>query len=133
YVTVGSDHTDRKTEASSIELSKLVCPKVLGSRAWLLAEVERHWDELVLRSAVDDDVVYHQEPLGCLLPPRHVLGLVDGMFGSGSGRPGVLFLGAVPLKVRGFRFEPWFGAYLEDPVLGRVLSCDYRVEVIDRR
>ena len=52
YVGVGSDHTDRKVEAYGVTVSKQMCPKPLGRELWRLAEVEGHWDRLVLRSHV---------------------------------------------------------------------------------
>src|SRR5882672_9904248 len=50
YVGVGSDHTDRKVEAYGVTVSKQMCPKPIGRELWSFAEVEGHWDRLVLRS-----------------------------------------------------------------------------------
>src|SRR5262249_47795403 len=50
WVTVGSDQTDRFFERHSVPASKQLCPKLVAPTVWPVAEVEEHWDELVLRS-----------------------------------------------------------------------------------
>ena len=40
YVSVGSDHTDRELERSSMAAAKSSCPKVVASECWPLADVE---------------------------------------------------------------------------------------------
>lgn len=133
FVTVGSDHTDREMEQTSIELSKLTCPKILATRAWPLGDVEDHWDSLVLRSSVDaGGADYQNELLQALLPPREILRLIHQRFRSARGRAHVVFLGTVPLKST-FRFDPRFTASLEDQIRERSLVCAYDVEVIDRQ
>jgi len=52
WVTVGSDHTDRKAETVGIALSKQLCVKPLANVLWKLDEVAAHWDELFLRAHV---------------------------------------------------------------------------------
>ncbi|WP_153945028.1 DUF2848 family protein, partial [Acinetobacter baumannii] len=49
-VTLGSDHTDRILEAEDIQKSKEVCPKPVALHFWRLSEIEKHWDQLLLRS-----------------------------------------------------------------------------------
>jgi hypothetical protein len=53
WVGVGSDHTDRKAEATGVTLSKQLCPKPMGQELWALADLEPHWDTLILRSYAD--------------------------------------------------------------------------------
>jgi hypothetical protein len=47
WVTVGSDHTDRKAEAMGIAISKQLCSKVIGTTLWRFDEVVAHWDKLM--------------------------------------------------------------------------------------
>src|SRR6266545_2966830 len=54
WVTVGADHTDRKLESYGVAQSKQVCPKVIGRTAWRFEEVEPHWDQLILRSFIEE-------------------------------------------------------------------------------
>ena len=53
WVTVGSDHTDRKAETIGVSLSKQLCAKVIASEAWRYDDVKPHWEKLVLRSWTD--------------------------------------------------------------------------------
>ncbi len=52
HVGIGSDHTDRKVETYGITVSKQMCPKPIGPELWRLADVEPHWDTLMIRSHV---------------------------------------------------------------------------------
>src|SRR5437763_2730149 len=46
WLTVGSDHTDRKAETQGIALSKQLCPKQLGRDLWRVADISGHWDQI---------------------------------------------------------------------------------------
>ena len=73
WVGVGSDHTDRKAEASGIALSKQLCGKPVGPQLWSYADVEGHWDQLVLRSwaTIDGErILYQDSPVSSLRAPR---------------------------------------------------------------
>ena len=50
FVGLGSDHTDRKVETYNITVSKQMCDKPVAVELWSFAEVQDHWDRLVLRS-----------------------------------------------------------------------------------
>ena len=52
-VGVGSDHTDRGLERTSIPWSKQVCPNVLAPTMWPLDEIRENWDDIKLKSWVD--------------------------------------------------------------------------------
>ena len=54
WVTLGSDHTDRKVESFSVAFAKQICAKAVGRTAWRFEEVEPHWDRLTLRSFIQD-------------------------------------------------------------------------------
>jgi hypothetical protein len=47
-VTVASDHTDALVETVSVSRAKRSCPDVVADRAWLLADVADHFDDLEL-------------------------------------------------------------------------------------
>src|SRR3954470_1311973 len=63
FVTVGSDHTDRKAEAAGVALSKQLCPKPIARDAWRYDEVKPHWERLMLRSWIveNNKKVLYQE------------------------------------------------------------------------
>src|SRR5262245_46651387 len=108
YVGVGSDHTDRKVEAYGVTVSKQMCPKPLGRELWAFADVEEHWDRLVLRSHVTrrgKRRLYQEGPVSQMLPPRELI----ARSGSGSLAPGTaMFCGTLPVRGEiggGERFE----------------------------
>lgn len=132
YLTVGSDHTDRDLERVSIELAKRTQPKVVGRTAWPLADIERDWDELLLRSWVGEGADLYQEgPLATLLPPLEVLEKIRSSLKPRPDRPLVAFLGTVPLQDGSFRFDRTFTAAIYDVEGERRLVCNYAVEPIN--
>lgn len=133
YVGVGSDHTDRDLEAADVELSKLVCPNVLGDRVWRLADAEDHWDRIALRSWTDRDgerIEYQAGTLGELRPPSDLLAFVrDRLTAPLAGT--VVFSGSIGTLGGELVCGRGFEAELADPVLDRRLAVSYRVDPID--
>lgn len=125
YVTLGSDHTDRKAEAFSVAVSKQLCAKPLAAGLWRYEDVAPHWDQLVLRSWTHDDgarVLYQEGPLSGMLP-------VDTLLADyGPLTPGTaMFCGTLP-AIGGLRPAPRFEMELEDPVLNRRITHTYDIE-----
>lgn len=127
YVAVGSDQTDRELERTSLQLSKLTCPKIVSRTVWPLDEVVGRWDELSVRSFLSDDgdEAYQEGTLAELLAPLHLLARARAIVAP--ERPLVLFLGTVPLKTATFAFDRRFTAVLRDPFADRELRCTYEV------
>jgi len=125
YVGVGSDHTDRKVESYGVTVSKQMCPKPLGRELWALAELESHWDRLVLRSHVTrkgNRRLYQEGEVSKMLAPRDLLGRMAGALPPGSA----MFCGTLAVQGEiggGERFE----IELHDPVRNRSLSHEYAV------
>ncbi|MDT3677322.1 MAG: DUF2848 domain-containing protein [Burkholderiaceae bacterium] len=127
YVSVASDHTDRKLETHSVALSKQLCPKPVARNAWPYAEVADHWDELVLRSWIDEDrqrVLYQEGTLASL---RHPLELVEGHFGRDLIPDGSVMLCGTVAARGGIRPAPTFEMELFDPRLRRSIAHRYVV------
>lgn len=126
YVGVGSDHTDRKVEAYGVAVSKQMCPKPIGPELWRFAEVEGHWDRLLLRSHVTrrgKRFLYQEGPASRMLAPRDLLARFPdsrGKLPSGTA----MFCGTLVVQGEiggGDRFE----IELNDPVKGRSLKHEY--------
>jgi len=129
WVTVGSNHTDRRIESYGIAISKQVCPKIIARSAWRFEDVEPHWDRLVLRSFVEEagkKVLYQEGTLARLRPPRE---LIAGWRNGDSKLPPhiAMFCGTMP-AIGAIRPSPRFAMEIEDPVLGRTLSHTYQVQ-----
>ena len=128
WVTIGADHTDRKVESYGIAVSKQMCAKPIGTVAWRFEEVEAHWDQLVLRSFIEEGgrrVLYQEGPLANIREPR---GLIGGWQGNPRLPEGVaMFLGTMP-AIGAIRSSQRFEMELEDPVLGRKITHGYHVQ-----
>lgn len=121
-VAVGSDHTDRKAETIGVSLSKQLCAKPVSTQSWRYDEVKPHWDRLTLRSWTDGEL-YQEGPVSAMRSPEDLMGRYPL-------RPGhAMFCGTLAAK-GGIRGGERFRMELEDPVLKRKLSHEYRVKVL---
>jgi hypothetical protein len=87
YVSMASDHTDRKLEAYSVAFSKQACIKPVATQAWRFADVAGHWDELVIRSWIVEDgatKLYQEGTLASLRTPQD---LIAGYTGGRASCP----------------------------------------------
>jgi hypothetical protein len=131
-LTIGSDHTDRKVEAASIELSKQICPNVMARAAWDYADVADHVDDLVLRAWVRIGSTwqpYQEAPIGALLAPSYWLERLSGRLTDGAAV--VLFSGTVPTLGGALKFGGGFRMSLEDPRRGRSIIHEYDAALIE--
>ena len=131
-LTVGSDHTDRAVEATSIELSKRICPNVVARTAWEYADVAAHADELLLRAWVREGGTWHayqEAPLGALLPPAYWLERLTGRLPAHAAV--VLFSGTVPTLGGTLRYGDGFRISLEDPRTRRAILHEYDVGLVE--
>ncbi len=122
WVTVGSDHTDRKAETIGVSLSKQLCAKVIARDAWRYDDVKDHWERLMLRSWADGEP-YQEGPVTAMRSPEELLSRYPL-------RPGwVMFCGTLAAK-GGIRPAQVFRMELEDPVRKRKLAHEYRITVL---
>jgi uncharacterized protein DUF2848 len=130
WVGIGSDHTDRKAEASGIALSKQLCGKAVGPQLWSYVDVEGHWDELILRSWATIDgrrVLYQESSVSSLRTPRD---LIRRYTGSDTLPGGTLMFCGTPGAIGGIRPATRFEMELKDPVLNRSLVHAYDIDVL---
>jgi hypothetical protein len=130
WVTLGSDHTDRKAETFSVAVAKQICAKAIGRTAWRFEDIEPQWDRLILRSFVEQDgslTLYQEGALAAIRPARD---LIQGWQGQKRLPAGVaMFLGTLP-AIGGIRPSTRFAMELEDPTTGRKLSHAYSVRTL---
>jgi hypothetical protein len=77
WLGVCSDHIDRKVEAIGVTISKQLCAKPVGGTLWRYADVQGHWDDLVIRSfAIKDGKrrLYQEGPLSKMRHPSDLTG-----------------------------------------------------------
>ena len=125
YVGVGSDHTDRQAETVGISLSKQMCAKPIGPTVWPFDEVADHWDDLILRSWIDEDGgarrLYQEGQVAAMRPPGELQALYGGL------PDGAAMFGGTLAARGGIRPAAAFEMELEDPVLGRRLHHRYEI------
>ena len=127
WVTVGSDHTDRKAETVGIALSKQLCVKPLANVLWRLDEVAAHWDELFLRAHAvigGERVVYQEGKLAALRQPGD---LIQRWTGKETLPPATVMFGGTLGAIGGIRPAARFEMELIDPVLHRSISHAYDI------
>ncbi|OAD15575.1 DUF2848 domain-containing protein [Achromobacter insolitus] len=131
YVSIASDHTDRKLETYSVAMSKQVCVKPLAGSAWRLADVADYWDELIIRSYIVEngvEVLYQEGPLASLRTPQD---LVAGYTGGAAVLPaGAGMTCGTVGAIGGIRPSVDFTMELHDPRRQRTLRHRYHVETL---
>ena len=129
WLGVGSDHTCRKTEAFSINVSKQMCPHPIGRDLWHLSEVSAHWDKLMIRSWTTRHGKRELYQEGTLSLMRHPDELIEGYARDGGCfDPGTaLFCGTLG-ALGPIEHAELFEIEIEDPVLKRRIGHKYAIE-----
>jgi hypothetical protein len=128
WLTVGSDHTDRKAETMGIALSKQLCAKPVGRELWLLDDVVAHWDQLQLRAFATIDghrVTYQEGTLAGMRTPTDLAARYGKALDNGT----MMFCGTLA-AIGGIRPASRFEIELTDPVLNRTLKHAYDIDVL---
>lgn len=124
FVGVGSDHTDRHLERTSLDDAKAACKKVVSRECWPLDAVRARWDSLRLEARTrrgDGWVEYQRSTLADILPVDWFL---DRFSANGDA---VVFCGTVPTLDGMDTSATGFEAALSDPESGRRLRCRYDI------
>lgn len=130
WVSLASDHTDRKLETHSVALSKQICAKPVAKEAWRYNDIAAHYDQLILRSWIMENgerVLYQEGPLASLLPP---LDLVRRAFDADVMPEAAGMTCGTVAAIGGIRSAPSFEMEIEDPVLKRSLRHQYELEIL---
>lgn len=123
---VGSDHTDRDIERSSIEMSKAACPKVISS-SYVHLEAISDWDGIRIRSWLDGEPTPYQDgSLAELMPLPAVFDRATQAVGP-LGEGVLLFLGTLPIADGRLRPSAYFAGELKIPNVDDPLSVFYRI------
>ena len=128
WLTVGSDHTDRKAETMGIALSKQLCAKPIGRDLWLLDDVADHWDLLQLRAFATIDgrrVTYQDGTLAGMRTPADLI----SRYGTELSQGTIMFCGTLA-AIGGIRAASRFEVELTDPVLNSTLRHAYDIDIL---
>jgi hypothetical protein len=133
YVGLGSDHSDRLLEETDIPRCKQICPNIISTTVWPLAEVRDHWDEIEIEARVTKDgkeTVYQQGSLALILDPDALMSFVRSKIAPPLDGT-VIFSGTLGTLTGEFVYSERFMARLTDPVLHRSLELAYDVKPLD--
>lgn len=126
FVSISSDHTDRKLESVSVAFSKQACIKPVGRHAWRHADVAEYWDELVVRAWIEENgerVLYQEGTLDSLQNP---LDLIAGYVGGKGTLPdGTGMTCGTMGAIGGIRPSAVFDMELFDPRRNRSIRHRY--------
>lgn len=128
WVGVGSDHTDRKAETQGVTLSKQMCAKPIAPEIWPYAEVQPHWEQLMLRSWIVENgerVLYQEGSVAAMRSPENLFELYKS-HGGKLELGNAMFCGTHAAK-GGIRWSPVFEIELEDPVMRRKINHRYEI------
>lgn len=133
YLTVVSDHSDRRLESVSVSKAKQICPKVIGAEFWALEDVREHWDELrlVCHARFAEKTLYQNAPVGSLLNWSELLELAHA--DAPCAGPVAFCSGTVPVEGGEIRYADAWDLRLEDPVMGRAIEHHYAVIRLEDR
>lgn len=130
WIGLGSDHTDRQAETVGVSLSKQLCAKPVSRRLWRFAEVEPHWESLVLRSYIRVNGtrrLYQEGSVAAMRPLPELIKLYGGGKSLTSGT--AMFCGTLAVKGEISPADS-FEMELTDPILRRKISHSYRVRAL---
>jgi hypothetical protein len=135
WLTVGSDHTDRRVEAYSVAVSKQMCAKPVAAQAWAWDDVAAHADSLELSSEVHEDGRWQPYQQGTLAAIRPLMELAAGHVDAAMAPDGlVMFCGTLAVRPNGagvgVRPAPRLRIALHDPRRGRRLTHEYSVATL---
>jgi hypothetical protein len=128
-VGLGSDHTDRVVESYGVTVSKQMCAKPVTTELWRFADVEAHWDELLMRTWRErngERVLYQEGPVTRMLAPRD---LISRYAPNGLPTGTAMFCGTQPVLVD-MGFGDVFEMELFDPKRKRSLRLKYAIEAL---
>lgn len=126
YVGVGSDHTDRALERTSIPWSKQACPNVLAPTMWPLETVRSRWDDCVLRSWVDGRP-YQDVSVAAFLHPDDVLRILKERVAQLPARDFLVFCGTIVSIDKALGFGRTWTFEIEDKGARRRIRHEYAV------
>jgi len=131
WIGLGSDHTDRALETTSVALAKQMCAKVVAPTLWRFDELERHWDAIELRSWAHrggSRELYQDGTFASILPMSDLLSryAIDG---ESLGVGGALFSGTIA-TIHQIGPADEFEMEMNDSALGRRINHRYRVETL---
>ena len=126
WIGLGSDHTDRDLETTSVAASKQICAKPCASTLWAFDDVAERLETLTIKSWIyenDKWTLYQDGHLG------QILSLTDLIQMGGMAENTAMLCGTFP-AIGGVRAAEKFRASLVDPQTDREILLEYEARVL---
>jgi hypothetical protein len=123
WLGLGSDHTDRQLETTSVAASKQICQKPCAAHLWELGELGDHLDQIKIQSWIwenGDWQLYQDGTLAQVLPLDQLIQAADIAENS------AMFCGTFP-AIGGVRSAARFKATMTDTNRDRAISFEYAI------
>jgi len=121
WLGLGSDHTDREFEKTSVAASKQMCPKPVGTQLWSWSSVADRLDDLVLSSEIFENGAWVTYQKGALAKIRPLEKLIEA---AGMKDGTAMMCGTLP-AIGGVRPSAQFRARLYDAKMDREITLSY--------
>lgn len=121
WLGLGSDHTDRQLEATSVAASKQICAKPCAATLWDYATVADRLETITIQSWIHENgdwVLYQDGHLGQIRPLQALITAIDLQAGSAM-------LCGTFAAIGGVRAASRFRATMQDPATGAEISFEY--------
>jgi len=131
WVGAASDHTDRVYEHMGITVAKQLCDKPVATEFWPLDEVKDHWEQIKIRSIIQEDgkdVLYQDGSVAGLLAPQDLLKCLQEE--GDDLKEGDLLFGGTCGAIGDVRYSSHFRIELIDPVLDREITHTYEINPV---
>lgn len=126
FLGLGSDHTDRDLEGTSVAVAKQACPKPIADRLWRFGDVAPHLDQLILSCEIEEDGKWTSYQEGTL---AHIRPLGDLAISAGLADGQAMLCGTLA-AIGGVRPALAYRMKISDPILGRMIELSYRVQTL---
>ncbi|MES0884424.1 DUF2848 family protein [Roseibium sp. SCP14] len=129
YLGLGSDHTDRELEATSVAMSKQVCDKPVSDQVIRLSDLDCSTDDLRMSCRIRENgewVLYQEGSLDTLWAPLELLSLAQKRGALTNGEDVALFCGTLP-AIGGVRPANEYRMALYHPDGRELISLGYDV------
>jgi len=131
YISVGSDHSDRALETTSVPMAKQICLNTVADTVWDYDELKTDFDALEMRSYVtknDAEELYQEGTLAELLAPDQLIEKIESYLGRKLD-DAVIYSGTLPTK-NGMVYGEKFAYELVDRARDRRLSGAYQIKCL---
>lgn len=137
YIGIGSDHTDRELEQTSMCKAKEICSNIMSDKVWDYDEIKDHWDAIEISSRVreklsDKETVYQKDLLGSILHQEEIKNILNEILIDPNLNETIIFSGTIPVLTSAPVYGEYFGCRLYDPILKRELTCEYEIQKVNK-